>query len=253
MPSDGTVVDDIVVTGVRYPTAAYWNGSIIMEDCEAWGNFWAWWESPEGGNMGNDPVFYQNAAPSNFNKAQDVRVDKFAQAVAANIMQKPNYDKVEYAAFVYKDASGNIKSTTIATGTNSGVDIANIMSEIPSNATILALVHSHPALHDYSNGAGTDYRTAPNADTLSSQDFDGLLEMGAGGGRFGSGVDYRSYVVSGNDVNEFYAWQQDRSLEGGDGPATWAVQSSDYDRNVGNTSSLVSDPSGILLLDSLYL
>ncbi len=72
-------------------------------------------------------------------------IDAMAGRLARNIMQMPDKDRSEYVAVVYRDESGQLKSTDLHTsGSHAGAPLSDAVAQTPGYASIVAIVHNHP-------------------------------------------------------------------------------------------------------------
>lgn len=162
--------------------------------------------------------------PSDFDHQQDNTVDNVAAQVANVLASMPNVATQEYGAVLWKDASGNVYSTSIVNGTSTGISQAQwqtVWSQIDfaNGGEIVGMLHSHPTSNS-------------NGQYLSSGDFNHLMSVADGSQ--GSGYDstnFRMYVLYNNNVSEYYGFDQNSAYVTSGAtivPATWAVKSTDY-------------------------
>ena len=222
-----------------YWTDGYGNGEIVVGGGSSggggyygppgggiWGGGWG------GGSSSGTPggISY----PASFDVGLDVSIDQLVENIALQIQAKPDVDKIEYAAVVWKDAAGNLHVTTIEKGLKTSVDLTAVWGQIDfaNGGKVIAYVHSHPTLYNATSNSNPTWLPIQNSDKLSSPDFDELMRVSSGAAGHGFDADnFRSYIVSGGNTYEYYGFQQDASHIGEGGQATWVVSSSDYSTN----------------------
>ena len=167
--------------------------------------------------------------PDGFDHALDDLVDELAARLTDTINALPDVDRREYGAVIWRDGTGNLRTTTIAAGTSNQTPLDTIWTEIDFNGggQVLAILHSHPTLYNAGSAANPVWLPSSNSGTLSSGDFDHLISAGTGALGGYDSTNYRAYLVNNGALNEYYAFDQDQSMVGAGAQATWAVQSMD--------------------------
>lgn len=180
-----------------------------------------------GGDAGPTPG---TGYPAGFDPAVDDAADALAAQVAAQIAAMPDIDKIEYGAIIWKDSAGALHNTTIAQGSTNATPLDGIWGQVDfaNGGQVVAIMHSHPSLYNAGSVEAPNWQPATQSGTLSSTDFDQLMNYGSGAATGFDSANYRSYLVTGGDVKEYYAFQQDASMIGAGAQATWAVPSTDY-------------------------
>lgn len=179
---------------------------------------------------GGDMPSPGSAYPGAFDHALDDRIDALAAQIGAEIAAKPDADKYEYGAIIWKDANGNLHTTTIDRGTTNQAPTDKLWAQVDfaHGAEVVSILHSHPTLYNAGSVNHPNWQPATQASTLSAMDFDNLINRGSGSEAGFDSSNYRSYLVFGSSVTEYYAFEQDQSRVGVGGQATWAVVSTDY-------------------------
>lgn len=168
--------------------------------------------------------------PAAFDHAQDDQIDSLAGSIAKQISDKSDVNRTEYGAVIWRDANGNLHSTTIVKGDANHTPISNVWNEIDfeHGGQVVAIIHSHPSEYNADSKDYPNWQPQPSGNTLSSGDFDNLMDYGS---KTHSGIDtnnYRSYLVFQGEVKEYYAFDHDSANVSRGGQATWAIPSYDY-------------------------
>jgi hypothetical protein len=168
--------------------------------------------------------------PTEFNNIIDHRVDNLAALLGEQMGEMPNVDKVEYVALIWEDTYGILHTTSIDEGTYNTSPLDEVWSQVDfaHDAEVVAIMHTHPTLYNAGSAENPNWQPATQSGTLSSGDFDQLMEYGSGTAAGFDGDNYRSYLVNNGTVREYYAFDQNPDMIGLGGQATWAVASSDY-------------------------
>lgn len=189
-----------------------------------------------GGGGGGDDGDPSNDYPTTFDHVLDERIDQAAKSLANLMATKPNFDKIEYSAVLWKDASGNVHATDAFPGNTGTAPLNQAWAQVDfaHGGEVVGIIHSHPTVWNQGTEANPVWAPVLDSSYPSSQDFNNLMDVAANP-QPGYDVDnYRSYIVSGQNVNEYYAFQQDPGMVHGGGQATWAVSSTDYTVNSSN-------------------
>lgn len=217
---------DIVVTanpgddGGYYPPMPGWDGGGDYGD-------WGGGGGGDGGGGGGDTGIPYSPG---FDPAMDDRADALAAQLGAQIAAMPDADKYEYGALIWKDASGNLHTTTIERGTTNTTPLGAMWGQVDfaNGGQVVGVIHSHPTLYNAGSADVPNWQPATQGGTLSSGDFDQMLDRAAGNVPGFDAANSRSYLVYGNVVSEYYAKDQNAAMYGAGGQASWAVPSSDY-------------------------
>lgn len=212
--------EDIVVTGSPYPP--FYSPPYFYPS--PGGPFNPSPPPPYGGG-------YTPSYPAGFDQALDNQADALAAQLGAEMAAKDDVDKREYVGIIWKDADGNLHRTTVETdgNTNSApVDKVWPQVDFANGGKVVAIMHSHPSLFNAGSVESPNWQPAAQSGTLSSTDFDHLINYGSGGTAGFDAANYRSYLFNGGSVKEYYSFQQDATKVGAGGQANWAVTSSDY-------------------------
>lgn len=175
-----------------------------------------------GGSGGNPP---QADYPANWDYSRDQKIDAHAGNLADKITKLPNSDKLEYGAFVWKDANGVLHESNILPGLNGSFNAGDFK---PSDFgfsnwnQVVAEVHNHP---DYLKANDGSYYYNTNAANASVGDIASLQAFAS---QVGVDSQFRSYTVHDGYVSEYDYVQNQHALSGSGGDIDYDAVRGDY-------------------------
>ncbi|QXT34381.1 hypothetical protein KV697_11140 [Sphingomonas sanguinis] len=138
-----------------------------------------------------------------FDQATDRQVDALSMDLAAKIKAKPDSDHQEYGAWIYRDANGNIKESTILKGPDWGTSpFGRPLQDfdIPDGATLLGQIHNHPSLNP--NGQELTGRANPDNFDLNAISNAGYYAQPNHNIKVDE-TNFRGYILHDNQVDEY--------------------------------------------------
>lgn len=168
--------------------------------------------------------------PPPSDEARDTAIDKEVCKVAKQIAALSAQNHIEYGAFIWEDAHGELHLTDITPGVHNrwtGSKDAWNQVDWAHGAKVVGQIHSHPSDQNTGSIDNPVWTDNPHYNTLSSTDFDLVIDAGRGQVP-GLSADFRSYLVTKDGVSEYNFADQDETKRKAGGQADWAVKSQSY-------------------------
>ncbi len=198
---------------------------------------------PSGGGGGGGGGQPADTHPQGWNSCLDHKTDKAVSLINAEIQSKSNKDYVEWGAYLWKDANGNVHSSQLIEGTNFGVPgMAGLPSDFGFTSwdQVIGIVHSHPKFAQITAADGTisyiestpeshwELPSAGLAGSVGQGDWiisDFLVANGA------DAINFRQYISYRGDIYEYDYYQNNNTALSNTQRSAQSVAASDYDPN----------------------
>lgn len=183
---DAHTIDDVIVPWRPYSGGGYYDGGGYSQGWDGHDTSQPWDRDPP---------------PDTYDACEDRRADTIADQINNVIGSKPDSDRVEYGALIWRDDSGQLQFTNVTPGNNGHwvPPSAPTGGGFHSWSQVVGYVHSHPT-QVYQNGQWIDVPPESRFDRPSSGDWqtaDFYISQGA------SAENFTVYVSYNGQIKEF--------------------------------------------------